>query len=51
MGKYELKTTDGETIKTIKANDIHEAILLFAEMKKLSTITLLEIFDVVTTID
>ena len=44
MGKFALKTKDGETISTIEANDIIDASVSLAETKKLDLDDLLMIY-------
>ena len=46
MKRYALKTKKGEVINTVIANDLEEAVELFAEIKKLSTEDLLNIYSV-----
>jgi len=46
MEEYALKTKDGDVIKKLKANDISIATNMFAQMKNLSEVELLEIFIV-----
>jgi|LakMenEpi03Aug12_release.lakeMendotaPanAssembly.Ray.scaffolds.fasta_scaffold1143184_1 hypothetical protein len=47
MIKYALKHKNGEVINTTSANDLNEAAKNFANLKKLTSNKLLEIFDVV----
>jgi len=44
MNVYVLKTTLGDKLSTVKACDIIEAQLMFAEIKKLDVTSLLKIF-------
>lgn len=44
MKRYALKTKTGEIINTISANDLEQAIELFAEIKKLPKEDLLNIY-------
>ena len=46
MERYALKTKDGETINSIKANNLIEAYGLFAKIKNLTIEDLNEIFIV-----
>ena len=46
MERYALKTKDGETINSIKANNLIEAYGLFAKIKKLTIEELNKIFIV-----
>jgi hypothetical protein len=46
MKKYVLKHKNGEVINTTSANDLNEATENFANLKKITSNQLLEIFDV-----
>jgi hypothetical protein len=46
MGRFVLKTKDGEIINTIPAETLDEAAELFAKIKSLTTEALLEIYNV-----
>jgi len=46
MGEYELRTTNGDVIKKITANDRSDAISYFAKMKMLTEDLLVSIFIV-----
>jgi hypothetical protein len=46
MGEFTLKTKDGESINTIKASNIDEAKIMFAEVKRLKPNELVKIYNV-----
>jgi hypothetical protein len=46
MARYALKTKNGEVINTINADNQTTAAELFAEIKKINTEDLLNIYDV-----
>lgn len=46
MQKFRLLTRDKETISCVRCHSFEEAVEYFAEKKKLSITSLLEIFDV-----
>jgi len=50
MKIFELKTKSGETINKISAISIDEAILMFAEIKKLKIDYLLQLFIISETL-
>jgi len=47
MKTFFLKSRDGEVINKVDTNNLDNAIAIFAEIKKLTTKSLLEIYDVV----
>lgn len=48
MKNFKLVTSDGETIKTVQCNHIHEAVVRFSKIKNLKVRDLLEIFSIET---
>lgn len=46
MRTFELKLKCGEIINKVDADNLNEAIEIFAEVKKLTTKSLLQVFDV-----